>query len=213
MSKLRTYCFLLVLVFFSTTISAQFGALKKTPLSFLKDQSRINVVFDYSEASINGLDLEEWIDYIEHRDDNHYSSDAEYNAHYQRNSQDTTIHYDADLRLNSHHLHGDETWKNIQREWKGKCINEANEQLRRTNMFLGTFPKAQYSLIVHVEVLDKQGYIIASVDVVDTASMKKYAIISVKAPGGRFGSLVNLMGDGHEHLGEELGKTLRQKVY
>lgn len=106
----------------------------------------------------------------------------------------------------------DEPWVNITREWKVQFTNELNEELEGHQFLVGSFPKAAYEAVVNVEYLNKKGRFVSTVDFVEKESGTVVYSKYIAADGGVFGSITNLIGDGHKHAGEALGKYLANYV-
>ncbi len=106
----------------------------------------------------------------------------------------------------------EEPWVNIAGEWKAKFTAELNEELEDTELLVGSYPKAAYEAVVNVEYLNKKGRFVAVVDFVEKESGKVVYSKYIAEDGGVFGTITNLIGDGHKHAGEALGEFLADYV-
>lgn len=102
----------------------------------------------------------------------------------------------------------DEPWSLISGKWMSKFTSECNDELEGHSLLVGAFPKAGYKIVVNVDLIDKKGRFVATVQFVEKETGTVMATKDIDAKGGHFGTINNLIGDGHEHAGEALGKFL-----
>jgi len=101
------------------------------------------------------------------------------------------------------------SWSFVEKEWKSKFLKEMNEILGKKNIKVGANKDFDYSILIKFKIITANGNIscvckVINQDGEDIGAHKYFYFIR----GGVIGDMVNLMGDGHEHLGEELGRFL-----
>ena len=93
-----------------------------------------------------------------------------------------------------------------------RCAAGANKRFQRSNdphpiHFVPKSEGRDYLVTFIVRSVTAQGYTIADAWI-DTPTGEQAQIIGLRGPGGRYGTFVNLMGDGLESLGSELAKLI-----
>ena len=104
----------------------------------------------------------------------------------------------------------DEKWNSVEKEWKKKFLREANDKLYRIGLTIGTFKSAICSLKIKFYNISPQGNIICDCYFVNPKGEDLGVHKRIRAKGGHVGSVVNLVGDGHEKLGKKVGQYLLQ---
>ena len=93
-----------------------------------------------------------------------------------------------------------------------RFIASADERLNG-RLFLGAFKDAAYEIKIIVLRVNTQGDTDAEAVIINLENGETVAKIEkLIAPGGHFGSKLNLIKDGAAHTGELLGKFLRRKI-
>ena len=93
-----------------------------------------------------------------------------------------------------------------------RCAAGANKRFQRSNdphpiHFVPKSEGRDYLVTFIVRSVTAQGYTIADAWI-DTPTGEQAQITGLRGPGGRYGTFVNLMGDGLESLGSELAKLI-----
>jgi hypothetical protein len=93
-----------------------------------------------------------------------------------------------------------------------RCAEGANKRFQRSNdphpvYFVPITEGRDYLVTFIIRSVTAQGYTISDVWI-DTPSGEQAQITGLRGPGGRYGTFVNLMGDGIESLGSELAKLI-----
>ena len=65
--------------------------------------------------------------------------------------------------------------------------------------------------LITITTVDSSGNYDCDV-VLEEKGKKVESIVGLRAKGGRFGSKLNLMGDGAQNVGKKLGKMLREEM-
>lgn len=171
--------FLLITLLVFTIIV--FGKKKKTnSYEFLKNQQELNVVIDYNNVMIHGL-----------------------------NEQDF-------LELQA--IRGGEEWKTkwekmIKKELYMKLTGEINAQLiGKYNLRAANYPEANYCANVLLLSISNKGTVKAIVTFTKNNSSETIVALNVYGSGGTFGSTENLMGDGFQRSGRQIGLVLDKKL-
>ncbi len=106
----------------------------------------------------------------------------------------------------------EEPWSQISGEWKGKFTYACSDVLKGHTLLVGAFPKAKYKAVVNVDLLEKKGRFVATVQFVEQETGSVVGTMHLDVKGGVFGTITNLIGDGHEHAGEAFGRYLANYV-
>ena len=105
----------------------------------------------------------------------------------------------------------DQKWESVEGEWRMKFLGEANDILQRRNLYIGSFKDAKLTLIITINTINRHGDINCHLNF---KTNKGEFLINydnnMSVDGGTWGSLVNLIGDGHESLGEAVGKYIKR---
>ncbi len=93
-----------------------------------------------------------------------------------------------------------------------RCAVGANKRFKRSSdphplLFVPLSEDKDYLVTLIVRSVTDYGYTIADV-LIDTPTGNQAQITGLRGPGGRYGTFVNLMGDGIESLGSELAKLI-----
>ena len=104
------------------------------------------------------------------------------------------------------------TWDMVEKEWRVKFLREINDVLAKDSVKV--FVNGEdydYSFLVKLKIIDAKGTLACVCKVFDNQGEyigvhKDYYMIR----GGVVGDTVNLIGDGHERLGTELGRFVSQ---
>ena len=93
-----------------------------------------------------------------------------------------------------------------------RCVEGANNRFNRSfqNVFFSPITEGRdYLVTLILRQVSKQGDAVADVTI-ETPEGQNAVILTLKGAGGRYGSFINLMGDGMESLGYELAKRMNK---
>ncbi len=94
-----------------------------------------------------------------------------------------------------------------QKRFFSGVINEFESR----RMAFGNIPSAEYTVRVLIDKTTANGDIDATFVFSHTATEEEICKFQLHGGGGKFGSMMNLVGDGMRELGENFGKLLRKK--
>ena len=167
---------LLSLLLFTVTGNAQ--TINSGSLDEVFSEGTLNIIIDYSRASIKGYSEDELLD--------------------------------ANINLTKEWIEG----KNYLLErFIDSIKNGFNTGLKSSplsyrkafNLRVGVFKDAHYSFVLYPGIIQDNGTLTATAEVVDDNGTTIAEITNIKGNGGRFGSYVNLVGDGLESAGDKIG--------
>ncbi|MBO5086756.1 MAG: hypothetical protein J6B65_05915 [Paludibacteraceae bacterium] len=99
-----------------------------------------------------------------------------------------------------------EAFSNI---WNDCFIKDLNEELEDTDVTIGNFPDANYTIFVQIISFNSVGKMKTIVNIIDTETLDEKCTFTVYGQGGLVGiSHPNLIKDGMEHCGENLGEII-----
>lgn len=93
-----------------------------------------------------------------------------------------------------------------------RCVEGANNRFNRSfqNVYFSSITEGRdYLVTLVLRQVSKQGDSVADVTI-ETPDGQRAFILTLKGAGGRYGSFINLMGDGMESLGYELAKRMNK---
>ena len=93
-----------------------------------------------------------------------------------------------------------------------RCVEGANNRFNRSfqNVYFSSITEGRdYLVTLILRQVSKQGDAVADVTI-ETPEGQNAVILTLKGAGGRYGSFINLMGDGMESLGYELAKRMNK---
>lgn len=111
--------------------------------------------------------------------------------------------------------YGKDEWDREITSLRDVFIYTMEEEFGRRSIlfFKNDNPNIKYKLILKVISIDKRGNLTGNVFLYDyTDDSHPIASTGLHGKGGRIGSFMNLMGDGHRSAAESLGKFLRGKI-
>ena len=92
-----------------------------------------------------------------------------------------------------------------------KFVDEFNKV--QDNLAIGLLPDVKYTCVLKVLNVTREGDIRAEFYVTETSTGDHLAeVTGIKAKGGRFGTGLNLMGDGMKNLGKGLGRFVNKNI-
>src|SRR5574344_971584 len=156
-------------------------------LDALKNENKVGIAFDYSEASINGYSIDELINSID--------KEIQYSGWEKEDGG-----WDANTRDNIY--------------IKGEFTSSLNVSLREhgSNLKAAYSGAFNYKLVVCVIDVDNCGDTFGIINLVPVNSTQILAKIAFYSPGGRHGSISNLLGDAMQRAGESIGRLLARKT-
>lgn len=125
------------------------------------------------------------------------------------------------IDLSEAQIHGmsEEDFAAYEEDWykdKPQIIGMFNDYLtRQTDKLLSLSPKEKpglYTVCVHVHNINAKGRYTFSTDIVAPGGTVEATIKHITAPGGTFGTKLNLIKDGACHSGKTLGKILHREI-
>lgn len=135
-------------------------------LSFLKEETQVQLELDFSEAAINGY------------------------------TEANIVEYEED-------------WVKDQPVLYSKLSESLN--MSQSDRQFGKFSQARYTLIFRPLLINKRGDLKGYFVVIDNNSKEVLATVrGITAKGGKFGTFLNLVGDGMKHSGKEITKKIRK---
>lgn len=137
-------------------------------LADLKNESRMNIEMNYSNAVLKGMSFKDYVA--------------------QEENWNTGV-------------------KNIQ----AKFVEEFNKS-NKGKITVGSFDNAKYTLRIDAIKVEKRGTTTADAVVVDAEGKTIAKISKIEGEGGKWGTHLNLMGDGATNMGAALGKFFKSKV-
>lgn len=92
-----------------------------------------------------------------------------------------------------------------------KFLTYANKNLSNM-LIMGNYPDAKYTVRVVVYDINVKGDYLCDLIVLDGSNNEIARITDIRGRGGVFGTKLNLIKDGAEHTGENLGLVLRKFI-
>lgn len=92
--------------------------------------------------------------------------------------------------------------------WNDCFLKELNAELDDNNIKVGYFQDATYTIFIQILSFGNTGATKATARVVNTETLEERCIIDIYGRGGIFGSFPNLIKDGMENCGEDLGDII-----
>lgn len=105
----------------------------------------------------------------------------------------------------------EENWDKGVKEIKAKFVEEFNKS-NKGKITAGSFDNAKYTLRIDAIKVEKRGTTTADAYVVDAEGKTVAKITKLEGEGGKWGTHLNLMGDGATNMGAILGKFFKSKV-
>lgn len=102
-------------------------------------------------------------------------------------------------------------WYTDKPEVVGKILDNANKKLKGS-FALSNDPSAEYTVKLVVNEITKKGNYTCDIKVLDANKNEIAKIVDVKAKGGTWGTKLNLIKDGAEGIGKEMGSILKSEV-
>ncbi len=103
----------------------------------------------------------------------------------------------------------EEDWWKDRHNYVGRFYEGINSKLMKKSLFVGKHENASYRAELVVRQVEKNGNMLSEFVISSTENPEEILCkIVVSATGGRFGSFLNLLGDGMEHTGEILSKYI-----
>ena len=93
-----------------------------------------------------------------------------------------------------------------------RFFNGIIDELGRRFLVIGNYPRAKYQMIVHVLQIADNGDINAVCEFSLMGETDPLCTMLLKGSGGHIGSILSLIGDGMNDMGENLGDVLRKKT-
>ena len=90
-------------------------------------------------------------------------------------------------------------------------ISECNDKLPR-GLRVGDFQNTSYTLVVKIFYVTVKGDFSGDVFLYDSEGEEIGSIVDIRGRGGRFGTKLNLIKDGAESFGQNLGYCIRQAI-
>jgi hypothetical protein len=169
-----------VLLFAVSTVYAQKD--EKQSLDFLKGQSQLNVVFDYSSVQIDGMPLEAFFDKKSTKD---------------KKRNNWLEYWNGELK---------------ERIYQTFCKNANDEAASKTGVTCGNFPEAKYTAIIKMIKIDDDGEFVALVSFKEQGSDASLYSTKIEGSegNGKFDECIDeAYEDGGENFGELLKKKLK----
>ncbi len=105
----------------------------------------------------------------------------------------------------------EENWDKGVKEIQAKFVEEFNKS-NKGKTTIGSFDNAKYTLRIDAIKVEKRGTTTADAYVVDAEGKTIAKITKIEGEGGKWGTHLNLMGDGATNMGALLGKFFKSKV-
>lgn len=104
----------------------------------------------------------------------------------------------------------EEDWLKDRPRYTGRFYNALENQLEGKYFLVGNQPAAAYEARMQVEQINRDGTIYATIVFTPKDNDHVLCTISLIGKGGTFGTHLNLIGDGMQSCGKQLGKLLRK---
>lgn len=169
-----------VLLFAVTIVNAQKD--EKQNLDFLKGQSQLNVVFDYSSVQIDGMSAEAFFDKKSTKD---------------KKRSNWLEYWNGELK---------------DRIYQTFCKNANNEITSKTGITCGNFPQAKYTAYIKMIRIDDDGEFVGLVSFKEQGSDTSLYSTKIEGSegNGKFDECIDeAYEDGGENFGELLKKKLK----
>lgn len=105
----------------------------------------------------------------------------------------------------------EENWDKGVKEIKAKFVEEFNKS-NKGKITAGSFDNTKYTLRIDAIKVEKRGTTTADAYIVDAEGKTVAKITKIEGEGGKWGTHLNLMGDGATNMGAILGKFFKSKV-
>lgn len=92
--------------------------------------------------------------------------------------------------------------------WNDCFLKELNEELEDNDVEIGYFPNANFTIFIQILSIGNTGATKATAIIFNTETLEERCAIDIFGRGGMFGSFPNLIKDGIENCGEDLGDII-----
>ena len=92
--------------------------------------------------------------------------------------------------------------------WNDCFLKELNEELKDNDVEIGYFPNANFTIFIQILSIGNTGATKATAIIFNTETLEERCAIDIFGRGGMFGSFPNLIKDGIENCGEDLGDII-----
>jgi len=140
-------------------------AMHAQSLLFMKNETRVKLVIDFSEAAINGY------------------------------SEENILEFEEDWEVDQPALYGK----------LASSMNEAQEERQ-----YGKFDKARYTLVFRPQLINGSGNVKGYFVITDADGRELAKVYGISARGGKYGTFLNLVGDGMKHVGPVIAKKVNK---
>lgn len=99
-------------------------------------------------------------------------------------------------------------WLKDRPRYTGRFYNALENQLEGKYFLIGRQPDATYKAVMQVEQINRDGTVYATIVFTPKDSDQVLCTVTLIGKGGTFGTHLNLIGDGMQNCGKQLGKLL-----
>lgn len=92
--------------------------------------------------------------------------------------------------------------------WNDCFLKGLNEELEDNDVEIGYFPNANFTIFIQILSIGNTGATKATAIIFNTETLEERCAIDIFGRGGMFGSFPNLIKDGIENCGEDLGDII-----
>lgn len=86
------------------------------------------------------------------------------------------------------------------------------DEMEKRYFLYGDVPEANYKAVFHIQQVGNDGTVYSLVEFSPNNGDEILCTVEMIGKGGRFGTFLNLFGDGLEELGEAMGKLLKKNT-
>ncbi len=105
----------------------------------------------------------------------------------------------------------EENWDKGVKEIQAKFVEEFNSA-SKGKITVGSFDNTKYTLRIDAIKVEKRGTTTADAVIVDAEGKTVAKLTKIEGEGGKWGTHLNLMGDGATNMGAILGKFFKSKL-
>lgn len=95
--------------------------------------------------------------------------------------------------------------------YEGRLYEGINNYLTNNYFIVSNTIHSKYKATLYPILIDRKGNIKSRLEIVDTTTNNMVCIVSIYGEGGTFGTMLNLIGDGMQSTGKQIGLLLSPK--